>query len=344
MTFCQETTPYDDLREVALKDLKLDPHNVRFRHIPKPITEKEMEDWLYEEEDVGVLIKQIIRDKSIQQPIYVTEDKDGHYVVKEGNRRTVALRKISRDILTGKIKGFEKGHFDIVPVMILHKSEHDLDIFLGQVHVSGPKDWKAVNKGSAIFNLMNKYGDTREIVAEELGMTKSEVDKYYKAFQATELYGKRHPEDKNYVPKFSYFKELYQSKTLATWVEQDPTRLDYFIELVAKNKLLVTYKGVRSLAKIISAPNPLQAKALSVLDKEDGDIEKALSVITEYDDASKGIWKNAKKLLASLKNVTYEEFVTAVNDPAKQEVVTEIIEVASSIRSNIDKLKETGQK
>lgn len=335
---------YDDAKEVALKDLKLDPDNVRFRHIPKPMTEKEMEDWLYEEEDVRVLIKQIIRDRRVQQPIYVREDKDGHYIVKEGNRRTVALRRISRDILTGKIKDFEKGHFDIVSVMVLHGSDHDIDIFLGQAHISGPKSWKAVNKGSAVFNLMTKYGDSLETVAEELGMTKKQVENYYKAFQATELYGKRHPEDKNYVPKFSYFVELYQSKILTTWVEQDPSRLDYFIELVAKNKLLVTYKGVRSLAKIIAAPMSLQSKALSVLDREDGDIEKAFSVVIEYGDASKGLWRNAKKLLSSLKKATYEEFVSAVDDPTKQEVVTEIIAVASSIQNNINKLKETDQK
>ena len=81
-----------------------------------------------------------------------------------------------------------------------------------------------------------------------------------------------------------------------------------------------------------------------MLDKEDGDIEKALSVITEYGDASKGIWKNAKKLLASLKKATYEEFLSAVDDSSKQEVITEIIEVASSIQNNIDKLRQDEQK
>jgi hypothetical protein len=222
--------------------------------------------------------------------------------------------------------------------MVLRGSDHDIDILLGQIHVSGPKEWKAVNKASVIFDLMTKYGDPIESVAE-LGMTRSSVDKYYKAFQATELYGKRHPEDKNYVPKFSYFVELYQSKPLTAWT-QDPTKLDY-IELVAKNKLLVTYKGVRSLAKIMTSPTSLQSKALSVLDEEDGDIEKALSIVIDGGDATKGLWKNAKKLLTSLKKATFEEFLSAKNDPTKQEVITEIIAVASSIQNNIDKLRET---
>jgi hypothetical protein len=141
--------------------------------------------------------------------------------------------------------------------MVLRGSDYDIDILLGQIHVSGPKEWKAVNKASVIFDLMTKYSDPIESVAE-LGMTRSSVDKYYKAFQATELYGKRHPEDKNYVPKFSYFVELYQSKPLT-----------------------------------------------------------------------------------SLKKATFEEFLSAKNDPTKQEVITEIIAVASSIQNNIDKLRET---
>ena len=109
---CVEERLYEDEKFVALKDLRLDPKNVRFRHIAKPMKEKEMEEWLYAEEDVRVLIKQLLRDGRIQQPIYVKEDSEGHYIVKEGNRRTVALRKISFEIIQGKIKGFEKGHFD----------------------------------------------------------------------------------------------------------------------------------------------------------------------------------------------------------------------------------------
>src|SRR3970040_1896077 len=69
--------------------------------------------------------------------------------------------------------------------------------------------------------------------------------------QATKKYEKRYPDDKNYVPKFSYFAELYQSKVLKSWLEEDPTRLDYFIDLVGQNKLLLTYRGVRNLAKIV---------------------------------------------------------------------------------------------
>ena len=168
MTAVQEVL-FEDATMVALKDLRLDPNNVRFRHIARQMSEAEMEEWLFNEEDVRVLLKQIVRDRRVQQPIYVTEDSHGKYVVKEGNRRTVALRRIQRDLIKGKIEGLEKDHFDLVPIHILKGTEHEINIFLGQIHVSGAKAWNAVNKGSLIYCLMEEYGDTLESVAEELG-------------------------------------------------------------------------------------------------------------------------------------------------------------------------------
>ncbi len=343
---CVEERLYEEEKLIALKDLRLDPQNVRFRQITKPMKEKEMEGWLYGEEDVRTLIKQLQRDRCIQQPIYVKEDGEGHYIVKEGNRRTVALRKISLDILQGKIKGFEKGHFDVVPVMILKGSDHDINVFLGQIHTSGPKEWKAVNKASVIYTLMEKYGDPLESVAEELGMTRGKTLNHYKAFQATEKYGKRYPEDKNPIPKYSYFAELYQSKVLKNWMEEDPSRLDYFIDLVGQNKLLVTYKGVRSLAKIVASPNPTKTKAMTVLDAEDGNIEKAMAVLNENPSLSKGVWATIDKVLKSLKQASYQEFVLAIHDSSKQQLLNEVIEAASNMKENIKELqkKEVYQK
>ena len=324
---------------VAIKDLRLDPDNVRFRHITKTMSEAEMEEWLFNEEDVRVLVKQIQRDRRIQQPIYVIEDKQGKYIVKEGNRRTVALRKIQRNLIKGELKGFEKDHFDLVPVHVLQGTKHEINIFLGQIHVSGPKDWNAVNKASLVYNLMEEFGDTLESVAEELGMTKGRVENYYKAFKATELYGKRYPNDVNSVIKFSYFAELYQSKVLRNWLNEDSTRIDYFLDLVANNKLLVTYKGVRSLAKIVASPTAVRTKAFNVLDGQDGDIEKALQVLEKKGMTTKGLWGTVSKLQKSLGRTTYEEFAVALKDTSKIEMLEEAITTLEDIRRNIQNLQ-----
>lgn len=334
MTMVEERL-FQEEKQVSLKDLKLDSSNVRFRHNNSLLNEKQMEDWLFEEEDVKLLIKQIVRDKKIQQPIYVIKDNDGKYIVKEGNRRTVALRRIDYDIKSGKITEFDTNHFAVVPVFILNGTEHQIKVFLGQIHVSGHKDWDAVNKASVIYDLIENYADSIESVAEELGMTKGKVANYYEAFKATEKYGRRYPDDKNYVPKFSYFMELYQSRVLKNWLTEDPTNLDYFIDLVRNNKLEATYKGPRKFAKIIATPNPLRAKSLAVLDEEIGDIEKAYAVITDYKVRSGGIWTDIKKLFNDFDKTSYDEFILAVEDPEKLELLELLIEKAVKMRNEI---------
>ena len=336
MTVIQERL-YDDTKMVHLNDLRLDPTNVRFRHKTSIMSENEMEEWLYNEEDVRVLIKQIIRDRRVQQPIYVVDDGNGKYIVKEGNRRTTALRRIQRELIQGKIKDFDKDHFDLVPANILKGEEHEINIFLAQIHVSGAKAWDAVNKGALIYDLMEKSGDTLESVAEELGMTKGKVDNYYRSFKATEMYGKRYPQDRNYVPKFSYFAELFQSKVLKTWIEEDPSKMDYFMELVHQNKLLVTYRGVRNLAKIISSPITLQSKALAILDGDEGDVDKAMEIIQKKTQSPKSLWGIMTKL--SKCETSYDEFAEAVQDKNKLQMLDNTMSMLSDIRGNIERLQ-----
>ena len=184
---------------------------------------------------------------------------------------------------------------------------------------------------------MEKSGDTLESVAEELGMTKGRVDNYYRAFKATEMYGKRFPQDRNYVPKFSYFAELFQSKVLRTWIEEDPSKMDYFMELVQQNKLLVTYRGVRSLAKIIAAPITLQSKALAILNRDDGDIDKATEVIQKKTLSPKSLWGIMTKL--SKCETSYEEFDEAVQDKEKLQMLDNTMSMLSGIRENIVQLQ-----
>ena len=242
---------------------------------------------------------------------------------------------IQRDLIKGKIKGLEKDHFDLVPVHILKGTEHEIDIFLGQIHVSGPKEWNAVNKGAQIYDLLEEYGDTVDSVAEELGMTKGVVEKYYKSFTATRLYSKRYPQDKNPVPKFSYFAELYQSKVLKTWLNEDPANLDYFIDLVGNNKLLVTYKGVRAFAKMIASPASLKTRALQVLDSPDGDINKALQILENKDTRSKGFWSIVSKLQKSLSDAKFDDFTSV--DASK-------IELLEYTKANLEEKLEAIQK
>lgn len=329
----------DGVKLVALKDIKLDPTNVRFRHITKPMTEKEIEEQIYNEEDVRTIEKQISLQGGVMQPLYVKQDGD-KYIVKEGNRRIVALRRLSRDVLLGKLKGYDKDHFNIVPVVVLTGTDREIDLQLATMHVSGPKDWVALNKGGLIYDFVEKYGEKFEDLSAELGMPKTEVIKYYNAFKATTLFGKRFSEDAHYVHKFSYFFELYGKRSLKNWLDEDQARLDKFSEWVAKGKMSQSYRGVRLLAKILNAPSTKRAQALDILDSNEGDVDKGYTFLTgEGASVKVGPWKELETVLKTLKRLPFEEYLSALQDESKQNLIEDIAVFATEMKERIREAK-----
>ena len=141
-----KNTLYSEQIEVPLSKLKLDPNNIRFRHMGK-LTESQIQEYLLQEEDVRLLTKEIINARQLYQPLLVT--KDGDYMIcKEGNRRCLSLRMIQEQIRNGKLKEFTEDHFSMVPCIILTGTEKQIDVLLGTIHVSGAKPWKSTNRSS----------------------------------------------------------------------------------------------------------------------------------------------------------------------------------------------------
>jgi len=207
---------YEGPQEIPLEKIDQDECNLRFRHMGTKMTQQQIEDYLYDEEDVRVLQKQILRDRQVYQPIYV-QQKGDRYVVKEGNRRCVACKRIQKDIKKGKNKDFDLAHFSTLKAFILTGSERDIDFFLGSVHISGPKEWARINKANHIYNLIEEHNETMQSVAEELGTTKGTIEGMYLAFRATEKYGKKY--GGKFIRKFPFFDEFYRQKSLREFVQ-----------------------------------------------------------------------------------------------------------------------------
>ena len=89
------------------------------------------------------------------------------------------------------------------------------------------------------------------------------------------------------------------------------------------------------IQKFLKSTTRLRAKALAELDVEDGDIEKAFSILTEYKARSGGIWADVKKLRSIFDKTSYDEFVLAVEDPEKFDLLEEIIEKTIKMRDEI---------
>lgn len=337
MTY-ENKIPYEGPIDISLKDIQLDVQNIRFDHIKEQLTEHQIEQRIHEEEDVRSLIKQIQKDGYLKQPILAVRNQD-KYIVKDGNRRICALRYIRQGIITGKISGYQKDHFDIISVYLLTGSEKENDFMIGTIHVSGPKEWKAVNQAGLVYKFFETYGESHVDIADRLGMTKRDVLNKYLAYKATQLYVKRHPEDTNFLHKYSFFAEFYQSKILRSWAEEDPSRLDDFIRWVAEGKLIITYKDVRRLAKLVGSSTNIRTEALAVLDEDNGNIEKAYQILEAVRKTSKqSEWTKLVEINNSLDVMSFVDTVKAVNEPPKMELLSQIKEKIEMIETELKKL------
>lgn len=326
--------------EIPVKKLRLDKQNVRFYHLGGKLSEEQIEQHLYDNEDVRVLIKQILGDGQVLIPLYVIPDGE-EFVVKEGNRRTVALRRIIKDCQSGKLENFPKGHFDNVSAFIFDQTttEKEIDILLGTIHVSGPRSWAAANKAGHINNLIEYHGETVQSIAEELGMTKGQVQEYYEAFQACVAYGKKY-EAKNgsYIRKYSYFAELVKNRYLRQWLKEESSNLDYFIDLVGENKISY-HKNVRKLAKIVRAANPARGQAFEILNQPNGDIEKAAKVL---DTNNGGCWRDIFNTVNMLRKFPHEALTEAINDIDKKQSLAQLIATATGLQNSIEEMQKKG--
>src|SRR5947209_674391 len=290
------------LEKLHISKLKLDPMNVRFKHMVKEVPEEEIERHIWEEEDAKTLYKQIKISGGLMEPPVVVGNND-QYLVKEGNRRVVCLRKLSKEGHEGKLRegyNYREDHFDEVQCIVLPSdlSQKDLDSLIGTRHVSGPKEWATLNRAWHVYEMYTRDSMDFDEIRQILGFGKGTVIRMVKAFEKTMEYGKKHPEDKYWFRKFTYFDELYKKPELRDWIEQDPQNLDAFIEWVAMGKFN-DVRDVRILPGLLGDPD-----AAKIFRSPQGDIVKAKNVLSLSDPTiSSQTFAAVKKTIEALRAI-----------------------------------------
>ena len=301
------------------------------------LTESQIQQYLLEEEDVRLLIKEITNARQLYQPLLVIKLPDGAYVVKEGNRRCLSLRMIQEQIRNGKLKGFTEDHFSMVPCIILTGTEKQIDVLLGTIHVSGAKPWKSTNRGYLIYKCIEVHGDDPKQVADSFGMVKSKVIMAYNGFIATERYGQKYETDGGkYVKKFWVFEELYRNSTTKEWVQENEENLDYFINVVGKSKMS-NLKDVRKFAKFLKLDEVRKSRILEVLNNDN--MTEAWKLYEKEEKPEK-----ARSLLSSLTSILTEfphEFLKeAIGDKIKQHILTELGSLVVNLQGDLSSMEK----
>ena len=322
---------FDEIIDVPLAKIDLDQENPRLAHLEGPLTEEQMEEYIFDEEDGRRLYNQLKQDGQLFEEVWLQKVGD-RYIVKEGNRRVVASRKFLRDVQDGKITNVDESSFDYLPAKIFRSdlSAKDIDIFLGSVHIVGKKDWNATNKGKHIYKLIHQYDETPESVADQLGMTVSKVNKAYRAYKLTDQFGKKY--GGQYVHMYSYFDEYVNSGSLPGWVEDDPSNMDWLMELIHSKKIS-NHRHIRKLTKIVAAEPDLREKCLKVLKSKEGNIEQAFETLKIYSDSSS--WAVLERTLKVLDSFPIQQMKIAKTDAQKQITVKNLITAAKTLQKSI---------
>lgn len=260
-----------DILSIPLSYLKLDPNNVRFKHIPEPMTDKEIEDHIWIEPDTKSTLREIKFSQGLSEKPYVKKISDSEYLVIEGNQRTVCLRRLVEEIGIRKESNIPLEKIDPVQCIILPEDvdEAAIALLLARLHVSGKKDWPAMNKGAHIYDLVIKHDYDWDEVAKAVSMGKNTISQNVKAFEQTMEYHKKYHDDKGWLLKFSQFLELFKRRSLKEWAE-NPKNLEKFMDWVYKNQIPMAIH-VRKIDKIIADRDALNAmqEGLTILEAEE---------------------------------------------------------------------------
>ena len=322
---------FSEIINVPLEKIDLDQENPRLAHLEGPLTEEQIEEYIFDEEDGRRLYNQLKQDGQLFEEVWLVRTGD-RYVVKEGNRRVVASRKYLCDVQNGRIKNVDESNFNDLPAKIFRDdlSAKEIDVFLGSVHIVGKKDWSATNKGSHIFKLINQYDETPESVAEQLGMTVGKVKQSYSAYKLTRDFGKKY--GGKYIHMYSYFDEYLNAPGLVRWVEDDPSKLDWLMEQI-HNKKISNHRHIRRLKYIVAAESAIQKKCLAIIESKEGNIELAYDTYKIYSDSNS--WIILEKTCKVLDSFPIQQLKIAKDDAKKMTLIKNLIVGASTLQKSI---------
>lgn len=290
-----------------LDSLRLDPNNVRFKHMNRSLSDKEMEDVIWNEEDTRQLYNSIRQAGGLTNPVVILEDG----TVKEGARRNVVLRKIKSEIKAGKKTKWDTKlkSIDNVPCIVLPEdiTKLEMDIFLGREHVAGKKEWKAINRGWYIFNLHTEDNRTFDDIRDDLGIPKGEVVKKYTAFKWTKEFMEKYPKQAK-ISDFSFFEELYKKKELREMVNGESQDLKWTFDDVMKWIAEGRFddagsRDIRILPRILTNP-----EARDTFIKDGFGIKAAkLQLVLSDPSLSSDVLKQVKRTIVELRDMKISE-------------------------------------
>jgi hypothetical protein len=328
--------------------LKLDPENIRFKHVGKVMSQEEMIDYFFDVLDgTDELMNGIKENGGLMDPLIVQKKGSG-LIVKEGNRRLACLKTLVEIAEKGE-EDIVKEKFDKAPCAIFPDdvTEEEMAIYLARVHVIGKKVWPPENKAWLVYwmdggSANMPYGT----IAKNFGMSKGTVQRMIEAYKYTFEYSKKF-RDARWLRKYSYFDEIYKGrkKLPSEYVINDgvkdklsDTFLEWFGGLIS-DKRLRKGEQVRQVVKMFEKKDQ---KAIEELTKHG--IDPAWKLFeTHHPETTNKIYGAIDMATIALQNIKMMEIEELGNDDARIEKLKELRSSVDQILGWVGKTKGKGR-
>lgn len=308
---------------IPVSKLKLDTQNPRLQYILRQrhgeIVDSEIDAMLWGKEAVKALAQSIMQNGGVREAIIVQSLPDGSYLVKEGNCRTVASRRLLAEYPSD-------GRFINIPAMVFQDnlSEECLAILLADMHVAGKIQWDAFEQAKYVYDLHTKFGKPYEWLAMNLRMSKSKIKHLLLSYQQTEDYLKKYPHES--IRKFSRFVEALKKQVIRSKLLSDDTFKNQFYMWLREDKLTENHH-IRELPKILE-----NEEALERLNS--GTFDDAYSVIIKNDPSlSSSLFGSVKTANDYLRKASITEINDLKGDSKKIEMLQDLKNAIQNLAS-----------
>jgi len=304
-----------ETRTVPVDVLKLDPNNVRFKHYEKILSDKEIEEEIWKEQDTRELMKSIRISGGLTERPVVSSDN----VVREGNRRIVCIRKLSELAHQSKISEWPQDRFENVECEFLPNdvSPVNIDIYLALVHVKGKKPWRRLNQARHIHDLYENLGHSYDDICTYLSMGKRTVQVLNWAYSATSQYLQKYGKKAD-VTDFVFFDQLYKRKDLRAWVEADANNLSKFGEWVATDKIKDPSRELKWLPQVLKKKDALEALQSKGMEAAKQVLQRGNPALTSQ------TFNTLQKAINALQQMPLNEYRTLREDGTRLDILKKL--------------------
>ncbi len=258
------------LKQIPVKQIKLDLENPRYYEAlvasgDSKWTEKKLEDHILAEDDIADIFGSI-KLKGVIDPVWIYEIKSGSYVMVEGSRRLVSLRKLSTE---RPPKGVS--YTEILAHVYPKTTDQKIMNVQKVILQTGKKKWGAFNEAKAIHDLIRQDMYSIDEVSKNLQRSRGTIEKE--------------------LENFKYYHELTKYIKTKKLGIQNPRYYSYFQKASAYNRdrFLATKKGREQFFNLI-LPIKGEAKIKSVALK--GGLIKAFNKFSVNENILKKFMKN----------------------------------------------------